>query len=273
MATSLGGQVSGTADARNLRRRKAESARALERAAIHLVLLIGAVAIIERGETQGDGSEAGDRIFPDDHRVILPLIEADPYFYNILDHPNLAAIPEDLLGEDCIFYGSSDGQIHDGDTTWHRDGGSPGPAVEAKLTFYLDDVAPGKGCLSFIPGSHLWPLHYNDLEEKIEERVLGYPMQEFPGRYDLPAGKGDVIVFHTRIWHSSWGGGANRRQMAWMMRTAPRMQWEIDRIAGFLEGYAQKWSKKSGRLISDRLFETADEQRMKKIQLLKDLGA
>ena len=43
------------------------------------------------------------------------------------------------------------------------------------------------------------------------------------------------------------------------------------RIAGFLEGYAQKWSKKSGRLISDRLFETADEQRMKKIQFLKDL--
>ena len=45
MATSLGGQVSGTADARNLRR-KAESARALERAAIHLVLLIGAVAML-----------------------------------------------------------------------------------------------------------------------------------------------------------------------------------------------------------------------------------
>ena len=100
-----------------------------------------------------------------------------------------------------------------------NEGGSPGPAIEAKLTFYLDDVAPGKGCLSFIPGSHLWPLHYNDLEKKIKERVLGYPMQEFPGRYDLPAGKGDVIVFHTRIWHSSWGGGANRRQMAWMMRT------------------------------------------------------
>ena len=45
MATSLGGQVSGTADARNLRR-KAQSARALERAAIHLVLLIGAVAML-----------------------------------------------------------------------------------------------------------------------------------------------------------------------------------------------------------------------------------
>jgi len=110
--------------------------------------------IIARGETQGDSSEAGARIFPDGHRVILPLIEADPYFYNLLDHPNLAAIAEDLLGDDCIFYGSSDGQLHDGDTNWHRDGGSPEPAIEAKLTFYLDEVAPGKGCLSFIPGSH-----------------------------------------------------------------------------------------------------------------------
>lgn len=228
--------------------------------------------IIARGETQGDSSDAGARIFPDGHRVILPLIEADPYFYNLLDHPNLASIAEDLLGEDCIFYGSSDGQIHDGDTNWHRDGGSPEGAIEAKLTFYLDEVAPGKGCLSFIPGSHLWPLHFNDLEKQIDEQVLGYPTQEFPGRYDLPAGKGDVIAFQTRIWHSSWGGGANRRQMAWMMRTAPRMQWEIDSIANFNKWYSEKWSKRTGRLISDRLFETADPRRMKKIQLLKDLG-
>ena len=230
-------------------------------------------AIIERGDTQGDESEPGARIFPEGHRVILPLIEADPHFYQLLDHPNLAAIAEDLLGEDCIYYGSSDGQIHDGDTTWHRDGGSPGPAVEAKLTFYLDEVAPGEGCLSFIPGSHLWPLHYNDLEKYIDEKVLGYSMQDLPGRYDLPAEKGDVIVFQTRIWHSSWGGGANRRQMAWMMRTAPRMQWETDRIAEFLKWYSAKWSRKTGRLVTDRLFETADERRMKKIQLLKDLGA
>jgi len=229
-------------------------------------------AIMDKGEVQGDDSDAGARIFPDGHRVIIPLIEADPYFYNMLDHPNLASIAEDLLGDDCIFYGSSDGQIHDGDTNWHTDGGSPSHAIEAKLTFYLDDVAPGKGCLSFIPGSHLWPLHFNDLQNRIDERVLGYPVQELPGRYDVPAEKGDVIAFHTRIWHSSWGGGTNRRQMAWMMRTAPRMQWEFDRIAEFNKHYAKQWSQKTGRLISDRLFETADPRRMKKIRLLKDLG-
>ena len=176
-------------------------------------------AIIANGKDQGDTSAPGARIFPEGHRVILPLIEADPYFYNLLDHPKLASIAEDLLGEDCIFFGSSDGQIHNGDTNWHRDGSLPEPGTEAKLTFYLDDVALSKGCLSFIPGSHLWPLHYTEIEKQIDERALGYPMQEFPGRYELPTQKGDVIAFNTRIWHSSWGGGANRRQMAWMMRT------------------------------------------------------
>ena len=92
-------------------------------------------AIIERGETQGDESDAGARIFPDGHRVIIPRIEADPYFYNLLDHPRLASIAEELLGEDCIFYGCSDGQIHSGDTNWHRDGGATAPAMEIKLTF------------------------------------------------------------------------------------------------------------------------------------------
>ena len=242
--------------------------------------------IIEAGDTQGDESDKNARIFPDGHRVIIPLIEADPYFYKMLDHPNLASIAEDLLGEDCIFFGSSDGQIHNGDTNWHRDlvlpddagtdwpgdADSPCLAIEAKLTFYLDDVVPGKGCLSFIPGSHLWPRHFRDLEKQPDENVLGYSTREVPGRYDVPAEKGDIIAFQTRIWHSSWGGGADRRQMAWMMRTAPRMQSEIDLIAEFNKGYAAQYSPKTGRLVSDRLFETADPRRMKKIQHLKDLG-
>ena len=60
-------------------------------------------AIIANGKDQGDTSAPGARIFPDGHRVIVPLIEADPYFYNLLDHPKLASIAEDLLGADCIF--------------------------------------------------------------------------------------------------------------------------------------------------------------------------
>ncbi len=219
---------------------------------------------------QEDPSAAGTRIFPDGHRVIVPLLEADPYFYSVLDHPVLAAIGEDLLGEDCIFPGVSDGQIHSGNTNWHQDGSWPMPGIRAKFTFYMDDVGPGRGCLSFIPGSHLWPEHYNELERRVDERVLGYAMPDFPGRYDLPADKGDVIAFHTRIWHSSWGGGANRRQMAWMLQTRPRMSWEIERIVEGYKGYAQQWSPQTGRLVSDRFYETAGPRRMKKIKLLQE---
>ncbi len=45
MATPLSGPISGVSDARSLRR-KAELTRALERAAIHLILLIGTVAML-----------------------------------------------------------------------------------------------------------------------------------------------------------------------------------------------------------------------------------
>ena len=229
-------------------------------------------AVIASDGAQNDDSEAGQRIFPQGHRVIVPLIEADPFFYNLLDHPNLASIADDLLGEDCIFYGSSDGQIHCGDTNWHRDGQTPLPAIDAKLTFYLDDIAPGKGCLSVIPGSHHWPLDCIDLEQQVDAPVLGYNVRQLPGRYDLGYSKGDVIAFNTRIWHSSWGGSPNRRQMAWMMRTAPHEAWEFDRIVQFNKDYARMWSPQTGRLISDRFFETANAQRMKKIAVLKDLG-
>ena len=225
-------------------------------------------------QAQEDDSKPGHRIFPDGHRVIIPLIEADPYFYNLLDHPKLSEIADDLLGEDCIFYGSSDGQIHYGNTNWHRDGNMPEPAIDMKLTFYLDEIEPGKGCLSYIPGSHHWPMHLSDTFEKkhIDELIVGYPTDQFPGRYELTIEKGDLIVFNTRIQHSSWGGGDMRRQMAWMMRTHPRMDWEIERIVSLNKSYGADWSPETGRLFTDRIFETASPQRMKKIQLMKDLG-
>ena len=57
-----------------------------------------------------------------------------------------------------------------------------------------------------------------------------------------------------------------------MMRTRPRLNWEIERIVDFNKSYAEMWAPATGRLVTDRLFETANPRRMKKIQLLKDLG-
>ena len=60
--------------------------------------------------------------------------------------------------------------------------------------------------------------------------------------------------------------------MAWMMRTYPRMDWEIERIVSLNKSQGKQWSPKTGRLFTDQLFETADTRRMKKIQLMKTLG-
>jgi hypothetical protein len=50
------------------------------------------------------------------------------------------------------------------------------------------------------------------------------------------------------------------------------MAWEIERIVTFNKSYAKMWAPETGRLVSDRFFETAGPNRMKKIQLLKELG-
>ena len=219
-------------------------------------------------QVQDDPSPAGRRIFPDGHRVIVPLIEADPYFYSLIDGPGIAAIADDLLGDDCIFTGISDGQIHSGNTNWHRDGGLPRPTIHVKFTFYLDQAAPGKGQLSVIPGSHLWPLSVKLLDKNIDDQPLGYPMAEFPGRYDLDTKLGDLIVFSTRLWHASWGGGQRRRQMAWMMQTAPADAAEFDRLVGSYRGMADEWSPHTGRLVSDHFLQSDNPIRKNKIRTL-----
>ena len=219
-------------------------------------------------QVQDDPSAAGRRIFPDGHRVIVPLIEADPYFYSLIDNPRIAAIADGLLGDDCIFTGISDGQIHSGNTNWHRDGGLPRPAIHVKFTFYLDPVTPDKGGLSVIPGSHLWPLSAKLLAKDIDDRPLGYPMADLPGRYDLDTRLGDLIVFSTRLWHASWGGGQRRRQMAWMMQTAPADKAQFDRLVRGYRGMADEWSPHTGRLVSDRFLQNDDPIRKNKIRTL-----
>ena len=222
-------------------------------------------------QVQDDPSAAGRRIFPDGHRVIVPLIEADPYFYSLIDDPRIAAVADDLLGDDCIFTGISDGQIHSGNTNWHRDGGLPRPAIHVKFTFYLDPVAPGKGGLSVIPGSHLWPLSGKLLASHIDDRPLGYPMADFPGRHDLDTKPGDLIVFSTRLWHASWGGGQRRRQMAWMMQTAPVSKAQFDRLVLGYRIMADEWSPQTGRLVSDRFFQSDNTIRKSKVRVLIEI--
>ena len=96
----------------------------------------------------------------EERQAVVPFIEWDPIFYDLLDDARLMDVVEGLLGEDCLYTGGSDGNYYVGDTRWHADGGVHadngvmGPFRLAKAAFYLDPVSEGSGCLSVLPGSH-----------------------------------------------------------------------------------------------------------------------
>src|SRR5687767_14696840 len=50
-------------------------------------------------------------------RQVVPLLEKDERFYELLDHPGLNDVVEDLLGEDCILLEPGVGAIFSGDST------------------------------------------------------------------------------------------------------------------------------------------------------------
>ena len=59
----------------------------------------------------------------EERQAVVPFIECDPIFYDLLDDARLMDVVEGLLGEDCLYTGGSDGNYYVGDTRWHADGG------------------------------------------------------------------------------------------------------------------------------------------------------
>ena len=63
-------------------------------------------------------------------------------------------IPAKILGHDFTYEGS-DAQWHVGDTPWHGASGvTQKPLASIKVSFYLDDLDEGNGCLRIVPGGH-----------------------------------------------------------------------------------------------------------------------
>jgi ectoine hydroxylase-related dioxygenase (phytanoyl-CoA dioxygenase family) len=199
-----------------------------------------------------------------------PLEDDDPdAFRPLLDDDRLLAIADGLLGPDCLYTGSNDGNLYTGNTVWHIDGGSPDAAPMLKLTLYCEPVAEGKGCLSVLPGSH-HPAYFRELYKGFYgERALPMTDPNVPGRTPVPSEPGDVIGFDHRLWHSSWGGHAGRRQLAFSFASYPHDSWEETALHGYLARVNKRHGK---RLLSDGLLHTAGERRRKKIAKLYEMG-
>lgn len=201
---------------------------------------------------------------------VTPLVEADPEaFLPLLDDARLLALADGLLGEDCLYTGSNDGNLYVGDTVWHIDGGGWHSPPLLKMTIYCEPLQEGAGCLSVLPGSHHADYFRLLYEGFFETRALDLRCRDVPGRTPVPSTPGDVLCFDHRLWHSSWGGGAGRRQFAFSFAGYPKKSWDET----WLHGYLARINRRHGkRLLSDRLLETAGPRRRQKLAKLYEMG-
>ncbi len=175
-----------------------------------------------RTDINHDGSQR--TIYPD------AFLNASPVLAQLIEHPLLSSISEELIGSGVTYYGG-DGNYYSGDTSWHRDVFRIPDGEEAKtivrhikIAFYLDPLTAETGALRVIPGSHhLGDTYATQLREHVANGSadlgvdgitdLGVPPKEVPA-LALPVEPGDVLIFDHRIMHASFGGGRARRMFA-----------------------------------------------------------
>lgn len=101
---------------------------------------------------------------------------------------------------------------------WHED--APywpiiEPATQVTAWIALDDVDAGNGCMSMVPGSHLWGSDIDFLENLSDFNAM-------PNRYKdhdvkvvvCPVKKGQVHFHHSLTWHGSQANVSGRPRRA-----------------------------------------------------------
>jgi ectoine hydroxylase-related dioxygenase (phytanoyl-CoA dioxygenase family) len=101
---------------------------------------------------------------------------------------------------------------------WHQD--APywpilAPMTEVTAWVALDDVDVDNGCMSMVPGSHLWGNHIDFLESLPNYDAMP---DEFEG-HDIrvmrcPVKKGEVHYHHALTWHGSHANTSGRPRRA-----------------------------------------------------------
>lgn len=101
---------------------------------------------------------------------------------------------------------------------WHQD--APlwpilAPMTEVSAWVALDDVDPENGCMSMVPGSHLWGNHIDFLTglkqfDEMPESFEGHAVEVRP----CPVRRGEVHYHHAMTWHGSPANSSGRPRRA-----------------------------------------------------------
>lgn len=130
-------------------------------------------------------------------------IEKDPLFLEIVDHPAVLPILQQLVGEAPILI-DNDAELsphHNQPKPWHRGVGTHGYWVEdgrffctmVKCIWYLSDIGEGENATRIIPGSH---------KSRIPVPLTDDRCADLPGQMELQVKAGTVLIFSEACLHA-----------------------------------------------------------------------
>jgi len=149
--------------------------------------------------------------------VFLGLAAESPLFKEAARTPRLTRALQEIFGDSVVFMNDKlvfKNASTDFGSPWHQDYSYWHGSHKLSVWIALDDADPANGCLRIVPGSHLSTVSHDgqatdDLGfvHRLDEKDID------PARIvDLPASKGDAIVFHDLLLHASYPNtsGADR---------------------------------------------------------------
>lgn len=154
---------------------------------------------------------------------IVNIWEASPAFAQLIQHPVIGEEMAQLTGATALRIWHDQIQYKPAATgginMWHQD--APlwpilAPMTEVTAWVALDDVDVDNGCMSMVPGSHLWGDQIEVLRYW-KDYVADVP-KEFKGHKvtvkTCPVKKGEVHYHHALTWHGSHANTSGRKRRA-----------------------------------------------------------
>jgi phytanoyl-CoA hydroxylase len=154
---------------------------------------------------------------------IVNIWEASPPFKTLTTNAVICEEMAQLTGADSLRIWHDQIQYKPAGTggvnMWHQD--APlwpiiAPMTEVTAWVALDDVDVDNGCMSMVPGSHLWGdqmamiRNWKDFEKDVPAEFEGHPVTV----KKCPVKKGEVHYHHSVTWHGSHANTSGRPRRA-----------------------------------------------------------
>ena len=143
------------------------------------------------------------------HLEAKRLLEADPVFADLMDHPSTLPIVRSVVGADVTLASAGEGDWRPphtpayiswhNDFTWMQDVPYPRQNRWIRCTFLLSDVNDDQGPFTLLPGSHRADRSCPSAELTTAD---GQP-RPLPGMVRITGKAGDCLINDTEIWHTN----------------------------------------------------------------------